>query len=223
MEEGQNTENQATEQEYPQETPVENTNNVSFPTVGQQKKSGGAKTFLILATLILVAILGFVIYKSAVSKSANSDTEPTPFDNLTTPSTDTTTVTETATPVATTTSKPADKSKVIIEIQNGTGISGEALYLENQLKALGYTNIKVGNASSQNLTDTEVTFSKTLSSTFVDEITAKLKTIYQSVKVVISSSTTSTTDVLIVTGLRKDSTPKPTASASATPVATSTP
>lgn len=217
MEDGQNQGNQGVQEAPSQLNPQ---SNVSFPTVGQPRKSGGGKTLLVVGILILVAILGFVIYKSAAN---NDETliEPTPFDNLTS---DTTSVSATPTPVATATPKPADKSKVVIEIQNGTGITGDGAYLQTQLSALGYTNIKVGNASST-VTATEVTFSKTLSATVVDELTTKLKALYTTVTV--KPALTSTTDVLIVTGLKKGATPKPsvapTASASATPTGTPKP
>jgi hypothetical protein len=209
MEDDQNTENSMP---MPQETP-----NVSFPTVGGgPQKSGGAKTLLIVGILVLVGILGFVIYKSASSKKDEVLTEATPFDNLTTEDT----TVATSTPVATATPKPADKSTVSIEIQNGTGISGEAAYLQTQLKALGYTDIKVGNATTTDATATVVTFSKDLAQSIVDEITLKLKSIYQTVTV---KTATSTQDVLIVTGLRKGATAKPSATPTGTPKASTSP
>jgi len=81
MEESQNEQVQQT-----QETPSVQPNpqsNVSFPTVGAQRKSSGSKSFLVIGILILVAILGFVIYKSA-TKEDQTLAEPTPFDNLST-------------------------------------------------------------------------------------------------------------------------------------------
>ncbi|HJY98950.1 MAG TPA: LytR C-terminal domain-containing protein [Patescibacteria group bacterium] len=183
---------------------------VSFPSVGSPQKQGGAKTLLIVGILILVGILGFVIYKSASSSNEEITVEPTPFENLATPSGE-----ESATPTAT---PAADREEVSIQIQNGTGIAGEAAYLQTQLAALGYKDIKVGNASSQNATATEVTFAKSLDASIVSEITQKLKSIYTEVKTTTSSSTT-TFDVVIITGLKKGATPKP----SATPAATSTP
>lgn len=180
---------------------------VSFPTVGQQKKSGSPKTLLILGALILAGILGYVAFKNA----SNNDAEPT--------SSPTSESIETPVPVSTSTSAPVDKSKVKIEIQNGTGITGEAAFLQTQLKNLGYTNITVGNASSQDNTTTTVTFAKSLSSSVVDEITKKLKELYKDVEV--KTSSTTSIDVLIVTGLRKGATAKP--SASPTPKVTSTP
>lgn len=185
---------------------------VSFPTVGEPKKANGAKTLLIVGVLILVGILGFVIYKSASNKNIETLSEPTPFDNLVAP------VEEPviSTPVATPAAVKVDKTKVKIQVQNGTGITGEAAYLQTQLKGLGYTDISVGNSSSQNLTATQVSFGSTLSSDVVTEITAKLKSLYQSVTVTTSASTTF--DIVVTTGLRTGATPKP--SVSATPTST---
>jgi len=204
MEESQNTENQM--QETPQQVNPTQAPGVSFPTVGEQKKSGGAKTLLIVGVLILVGILGFVIYKSATGKGQTASTEPSPFENLTTPSQDQTGSQATATPSA-----AVDRSTVKIQVQNGTGISGEASYLQTQLKTLGYTNIAVGNSSQQNLTATQVSFSNSLPSSVVTEITTELNSIYRSVTTATSASTTY--DVVIVTGLRKGVTPKPVATA----------
>lgn len=185
--------------------------NVSFPTIGQNKKSGAPKTLLVLGILILVGILGFAIFKSSSNK-----TEPKP-----TPTVSTAPV-ETPSPSPTSTVKPVDKGKIKVQVQNGTGIPGEAAYLQTQLKSLGYTNVNVGNAGTQDETVTTVTFSKSPSSDVVDEITKKLKEIYKEVEV--KTSSTSATDVLIVTGLKKGSTAKPSASptikASATPTPT---
>jgi len=190
--------------------PQNPSNGVSFPTVGQPQKSNGSKMLLIIGILILVGILGFVIYKSATNKSESSLTEPTPYDNLTT-STNQITDVPTPTPVSTSTPKPSKKSALTIEIQNGTGITGEAAYLQNQLKILGYINIKVGNATTSSATATTVTFSNSLSTSVITEITQKLNSVYQTVTT--KNAATSTTDVVIVTGLRKtvaSPTPTPT-------------
>ena len=122
---------------------------VSFPTISQPKKSGGVKTVLIIGVLILVAILGFMIFKSAGAGDADA------------------TATATASPSA-----KIDKTKVTIQIQNGTGITGEAAYLQSQLSALGYTNVKVGN-SSETVSATSATFLTSLDSGAVTEITQK--------------------------------------------------
>jgi len=215
MEESQNQETQT--QETPQGVgPIASTG-VSFPTVGEPKKSGGAKTLLIVGVLILVGILGFVIYKSASKKSEETLGEPTPFENLITPSQGVTV----STPAASTAPIASDKTKVKIQIQNGTGITGEAAYLQTLLKGLGYTNIAVSNSAQQNLTAAQVSFSSTLSSSIVTELTIKLNSIYQNVTTSTSASTTY--DVVVTTGLRKGATPKPLATPTATPTPTPTP
>lgn len=213
MENGAGEQNQQTQQN--QEQSFQSApSGVSFPTVGQQKKSGGPKTLLIVGILILVAILGFVIYKSATKTNETVMTEPTPYDNLTAPSQETT-MTETATPSSTPVA--VDKSNVAIQVQNGTGISGEAAYLQTQLGKLGYSNIKVGNASSQDATSTTVSFGSSVDQGVVSEITQELKSLYQDVTT--TSSTSTTYDVVIVTGLRKGATAKP----SATPASAASP
>jgi len=213
MEESQNTENQT--QNIPQENPVAPAG-VSFPTVGASQKSNGAKTLLIVGVLILVGILGFVIYKSASKKSDETLIEPTPFDNSITPS-DNQVV---ATPVATVAPVTTDKTKIKIQVQNGTGITGEASYLQTQLKGLGYTTVSVGNSTSPNLTATSVSFASTVPTDVVNELTTELGTIYQSVTTTTAASTAY--DVVIVTGLRKGATAKPVASPSASPSASPT-
>jgi len=212
MEETQNTENQQSSESSFQPSPSP----VSFPTVGQPQKSGGAKTLLIVGILILVAILGFVIYKSATKTAETVSTEPTPFDNLTAPSGDQNVTVATPAPVAT--PKAADRGNVKVQVQNGTGITGEAAYLQTQLKDLGYTNVKVGNATSTNATATTVTFSSSLDASIVSELTQKLNSLYQNVTVNNSGSTSF--DVVVVTGLRKGATPKPSATPSASPTGT---
>lgn len=220
MEENQN--NQA------QESPMFQQNQssgVSFPTVNETKKSGGPKMFLIVGILILVAILGFVIYKSATSKSEDTP-EPTPFDNLTDTTQNVSTPVATATPTPVGTPKASiDKSKIKIEVQNGTGTPGDAAYLQTQLKSLGYTDVKAGNATEQNATTTTVTFSSKLDASIVSEITQKLNALYATVST--KTSSTQTFDVVVITGTKKGATAKPssspTATSTGTPRATATP
>ncbi len=217
MEPDQNPVEQKEEVQEVQQAPFhdqESPSGVSFPTVGEEKKSGGAKTLLIVGILVLVAILGFVIYKSASKKSTDTLGETSPFDNLTTPSSDQT-VTPSPSPAAT-----IDKAKIKIQVQNGTGITGEAAYLQTQLGNLGYKNIKVANSEST-VEATTVTFLSTLDSGVVSEITQKLNSLYQTVTTDTSSS--STFDVVIVAGLKKGATPKPSSSPTASPSASPTP
>ena len=213
MEEGQNTENQSVQ------TPAVGEpqgNGVSFPTIGEPRKNSGAKTLLIVGILVLVGILGFVIYKSASKKSDETLSEPTAYDNLTTTDQNPVTTTPSATPTAAPVT--VDKTKIKIQIQNGTGITGEAAYLQTQLTALGYTAVSVGNSAEQNLTVTQVSFGSSVPASVSTELTTKLNSIYQSVTNTTSASTAY--DVVIITGLRKGATTKPSASPSASPTAT---
>ena len=216
MEEVQNPETQT--QATPQETETNSSNGVSFPTVNDKKKSGGSKTLLIIAVLILVGILGFVIYKSASNKNDEAMTEPTPYENMASPLPE---EAMEASPVASATPSTAEKGEIKIQVQNGTGIAGEAAYLQTQLKDLGYTDIAVGNAANQDLTATQVSFASTVPSSVVTEITNELKSIYQSVTTITATSTTY--DVVVITGLKKGATPNPAATPQATPEATATP
>lgn len=197
-------------------------NNVSFPTIGEPpKKSNAPKTLLIAGILILVGILGFVIFKSASEKSDTISIESSDEDStLITPSSNATPspmVTPTSSPSSSIAPKASSKSSITIDVQNGTGITGEAAYLQNLLKDMGYSKISVSNASTQDGTTTIATFSKSISSDISDEITKKLQSVYSEVSV--KTSSTQLSDVVIVTGSRKGSSPKvsPTAKPTASP------
>lgn len=187
----------------------DSTSGVSFPTVGQPKKSSPAKTLLIIGIIVLVGILGYIIFQNSSAENENEDLIP---------ATSTEESFATSEPTATATAKPADKSKIKVEVQNGTGITGEAAFLQEELKKLGYTTVTVGNASDQNQTKTTVTYARSLATSLSDELTARLKELYKEVEV--KTSSTATTDIVIVTGLRKGATAKP--AATATPRASAT-
>jgi hypothetical protein len=209
MEETQN-QNQEPVQEFSQPQG----NGVSFPTVGAEKKGNGAKTLLIVGILILVGVLGYVIYKSASGNGAETTlSEPTPYINMAAEE-----PTSSPEPTASASSAPvqaADKTKIKIQVQNGTGITGEAAFLENILKGLGYTSVAVGNSATQDETETQVSFASTVPTSVVNEITTKLNATYQTVTK--TSSTSTTYDVVVITGLQKGATAKPTATPTATP------
>jgi hypothetical protein len=197
-------------------------NKVSFPTVGERGgKGGGAKTFLIVGILVLIGILGYVIYRSASSGNEEITVEPSPFQNTIVPPEE-----GAATPSVSPSASPSakiDKDEIKIQVQNGTGVSGEAAYLQNILEGLGYSDITVGNAAAQDETDTSCSFSNSLPLEVTEEIMSKLNATYQSVTK--TSATSTNYDVVIITGLRKGVTPKPTRSPSpsATPKPTATP
>jgi hypothetical protein len=93
--------------------------------------------------------------------------------------------------------------------------------LQGELEDLGYSNIEVGNASSQDYEETRVTFSSSLDDAIVDEITELLEDTYQDVSVDTSSS--QDVDVSIITGLRIGQTARPEETATPEPTTSPTP
>lgn len=191
---------------------------VGFPQNPPRAKSKMSLVFFIVLGIIL--LIGAVVF--FISRSANQAVpSPSPTSFFSAPS-------PTPTPEASPTgsSEDVDKSEISIEILNGTGIPGEASYLQGQLKSLGFEKITAANASTQNETETTVTFAKSVPDSIKKEIEAKLETIYNEVKVS-TSSTLSGVDIRILTGLRKGASPRasavPTSSATPRPSASSSP
>lgn len=205
-------------QEQVQDAQVTPPQSTSF-SVEPKAKNSGSKWVLIFIGLLILGGAGIFFF----TKSGNEPiATPTPSFNVTP-------IEDKNTPSPTKSPEPVKKDDVSIEIQNGTGIPGEAAYLQTQLKKLGFTDITAGNASSTDNTATTVTFAKTLSQTIQDEIKTELEKIYKDVNV--KTSSTQKSDVVIVTGLRSgqtskpisSGTPKPSASSSASPTASPTP
>lgn len=201
-------------QVQPIEQPREEMSPVSFPVGGQKKKGGAGKFVIIFLGIAILAAIGFLVFKGVGGGGATPTS--TPSVESISGSSDNTSSSSESTPSP----APADKSKVSIKVMNGTGIAGEAGYLQGVLANLGYTKIEVGNSDTQDNTVTTVTFSANLDQSTIDEITNKLQSIYEKVTTNTSSSQTSS-DVIITTGLRKGATAKP--AATNVPTATDTP
>lgn len=183
---------------------------VGFPMSSSKPKGKSNKlVFIVLGLVILIGAIIFLVGRG--KKEETVEISPTPTFEEATPIVS-------PTPIATPTA--ANRAKVKIEIQNGTGITGEAGYLQGVLKSMGYSLITVGNATEQNATVTTVTFSSTLDKAIVDEITVKLNGIYQTVQT--KTATGPANDVEIVTGLRKGATAKPSATPTVKPTTTPT-
>lgn len=201
-------------QEEQVQTQQENTTGPAAPEVGfplsqpKPKVKSNKWLFIIIGLLILGG--GGIYFFTRGAKEEKTTPSPTVSGVAT------------STPTPTPTLNPSDRKDISIEIQNGTGISGEAAFLQGALKNLGYSDIKIGNSENQDNTSTTVTFGKSVPQAVKDEITAKLESIYANVNV--KSSSTQTVDVLIVTGLRKGATakPSPTATPKASPTASPT-
>jgi hypothetical protein len=174
---------------------------VGFP-VSQPKRQSKTNivVFVVLGLLVIIGTAAFIISNRSASQVEKATPSPSVEEVSEFP-------TNTPTPVSS--PKAKDKTTIKIEIQNGTGISREAAYLQTLLKGIGYSNLKVGNSDKDNYETTVVTFAKSLDSDIVSEITNKLEEVYKNVDT--KTSETTTTDVLIITGLRKGVTPRPSA------------
>jgi hypothetical protein len=111
-----------------------------------------------------------------------------------------------------------------VEVLNGTGVPGEASFLQKELEELGFENIEAGNADEQDQTETIATYSRELSATVADEITARLEELYEKVRTR-RATVSGDFDLTITTGPRKKtlgatSSPTSSAKASASPTAT---
>lgn len=179
------------------------------PSQPKEKKGANKWIFIFLGLLILGGAGIFFFAR----QGGNAEPTPTPSFGVI-PVDD-----YTPEPVATATPEPVAKEDVSIEVLNGTGIAGEAGFLQGKLKELDYTDIEVGNASSTDNSDTTVTFKKDLSTTIQDEIKEELEEIYKNV--VVKTSTTQDSDIVIITGLRGTQTAKP--ESTATPEETTSP
>ena len=188
------------------------------PTVNpqrSQRKKGSGKRWLIIIAILIVAAVGIFLIVRGTRQQPEPSPTPTPFEP-----TQTTEPTEAP--------EEIDREDVSIEVFNGTGIGGEAAFLQEELEDLGYEDIEVGNASSQDYEETQVTFSSDLSDAVVDEITELLEGTYQDVNV--DTDSDADVDVSIITGLRvgqtarpeETATPEPTEEPTESPTATPT-
>jgi uncharacterized protein YaiE (UPF0345 family) len=211
------------DQPQPTHTPTyPSTETVGFPPQSQPAPKKGFLKWIIIAILGLLLIGGAAFFVLQGGDDASTPLKTPTVQGIDFVQTPSPTVAPAVTP------EPVNKEGISVELLNGTGIGGEAGYLETQLKSLGYTDIKTGNASGAVVSVTTITFNTSVSETVVSEITKKLEDIYKQVETKTSSNTGSY-DVKIIVGLRKGATPKPStastpkASTSSSPKASSSP
>lgn len=198
----------------PQITPAAN---VGFPNQAPRKKSKLPLIIVaVIGVLLILGVGGWFVMQSSSEGDLEASPTPASFNSGSTLQTPQPTSTPAAT--ATATPKAVDKSKVTIEIQNGTGTPGDAGYVKTELEKLGYKEIETGNATDQGVTTTTVTFDKALSETVVTELTTKLEALFTEVTTK-KSTVTGSTQVKIVTGTKKAKTTTATKSPSATATA----
>lgn len=171
----------------------------------------------VIGVMLILAIGGFFIARSL---GEATDAEPSPSGGglSTFPTPDSTT-----TPEPTPETREVEKSEVRIEVLNGTGTPGEASFLQGELEELGYEEIEVANAESQDETTTTVTFADDLPEEIVEEITEALEEIYDSVETE-TGGLSGDLDIRILTGPRSGAaTSSPSATSSPRATSTSSP
>lgn len=194
---------------------------ISQPLQPTQPNKKSKRNLIVIGMIMLaIIIVGFFIFRS--SQTSNQ-----------------TTVTPTPTEAPTPTQKPKiDKSKVRIQVVNGTGTPGQASKVVETLTKAGYSAdlIKTGNAEEFSTTPTTITARAGFEDTAQD-IKSLLDTTFDKITVKSSSlEESSDFDIVIVTGGDKFEeptatvtptgtavSPTPTTTVSTTPTPTSTP
>lgn len=197
---------------------------VSFPKAQQSQDTNAFPKwiFAVVGLVIILAGGGFFLYQSSNTEEAVSPT-PSPYvsglDSLPTP-TEAPTVTPSATQAPTSTPSATQKSAVSLEVQNGTGTTGDAALAKSILTKAGYSKVTTGNATNQSQTETTVIYSSDISLSMVNEIVAALSQSFKSVK---SQSGSGKMTITVITGPKGSALQTSTPKASATPKSSATP
>jgi len=195
---------------------------VSFPAPQPEQSGGFPKwIFAVVGLLIILAGGGFFLYQGSVSAPTPT---PTPFVATITALASPTAVptiapTLTPTPSVVPTPSSAQRTAISIEVQNGTGTTGDAGVAKAALEKAGYSKVTTANAASQNATETTLTYSSDVSMGVVNEIVAALKVSFGDVTP--TQASTGTAKVTVITGPKQATSVQATTSAkaSATPAA----
>lgn len=172
---------------------------------------------LVIIAVIVIAVVGFLFWKSSSVKTSEEAPSPTPVAEVTLAPTSTPTTTPTPTstskPKTTVTPKadetvspsPTVKQSVKIQILNGTGVTGDAGFLKTKLISAGFSsgNITTGNApETSESAKTEITYYSTFPSSLKIDVTSLLNELYASVSAT-NSTDTSKYDAVVTTGKKK--------------------
>lgn len=172
---------------------------VSFPAPRQSQESNGFPKwiFAVIGLVIILAGGGFFLYQSSNAPISASPT-PTPYvsglDTLPSPTEE-----PTQAPSATPSQTPAttDRSGVTVQIQNGTGTTGDAALAKSIVSKLGYTKVTAGNASTQTATETTIIYSSDVPLAIVTELSQAIEKTFSPVK---SQSGSGKMAITIITG-----------------------
>ena len=131
------------------------------------KSRSGKKPIIIVVILILLLIAGFLLFKnkSSIKKMTTGAPTPgpTPVEIL----------------IPTPTPQALIRSDWSFEILNGSGVTGQAKKIADQIKNLGYRVIKSGNADKQTYAQTQIE----VNSRFKDKVELVIADIKDIVKV----------------------------------------
>ncbi len=164
---------------------------VSFPGKPEPKKKNIWAKVVVLAVLLLLigGIAWFLLSNDNPFSGSTAAPSPTVFVN------------EFPTEIPTPTIATVSKAELQMQVLNGTGVPGEASFLQKEMEKLGFANIDAANADTKTATKTEVSFSSKVDDTIKTEVASKLQELYTSVDV--SDTATAGVDIKIVTGPRK--------------------
>lgn len=150
--------------------------------------------FLIILLLSSLTLSGIFFYRSRTKLKNEPETTPTPVIEVS-PS-----------PEATPLSIPDTEVKLSdysIQVLNGSGLAGEADFVEKILTAEGFDKINVGNADSYNYTDTQVELKENVPVTVFEAIDRALNDQYTVVKSEITLPDDSGYDIVVTIGEKK--------------------
>ncbi len=182
---------------------------VTFPKAKKQRKLNKKVIIIIVVILVIIAIVvGFFALGGRSEEDGVDTISPTP----------TLKVQPTSIPIP----QPVDKKILKIQLLNGTGIPGEAAFLQGKFENLGYEDIEADNADSSDNESTSVSFSDKVGKDSEEEVTYQLEEIYEDVDVVKDKDLEY--DIKVVIGYRKGHTSTPTKAPTVTekPAPTST-
>ena len=117
-------------------------------SLNPQNRGSSKKLVTLILFILAIVVIGGGIYFIAGLGGSKIQQSPTP-----TPS---------ATPMPTPTPKPLNRSEWSFEVLNGSGVTGAAKKLADQLKALGYPVVKSGNADRDDYTSNQFFVKKEL-------------------------------------------------------------
>lgn len=207
--------------ETPQQEPV-----VSFPDPKPERSRGGFPKwiFAVVGLVVILAAGGFFLYQSSSTTTTNPT--PSPFvSGLSDLPTATETPSPTKTPVASAAPTPSttQRAEVSIEVQNGTGTTGDAALAKSLVEKAGYKKFTTGNASSQDATSTIIKYSSDVPMAVITEIAQALSGSFGTAGQ--EGTLTGKNAIRIITGpkVKADAATKATATPTVKPTTTATP